>query len=279
MARIYTGDYSPGDFRQWESVMNVHVPEGEIGNRSPLSTGPGFPPRRFYSAQVISQDTDAGYIGRYELRQNDVPWWGGGARSEVSDNRTFAPIGATRWYAMSFKFDPTFPTNHFDLGWGVIQQFHDDTSVGWSPPVAFGWPYQGSLVQPGNLGFRSDYWYLYLIEWPSAHGEKLPQAQKITPIYEFPFELGEWHDIKLEIKWEQTKSGFVRLWWNGERQKLYGGEDTIFGATLPPNIGIESNQIVTGQHVQLGYYRDKAIAAPGIVYNTGFRMADAEDSL
>lgn len=46
---------------------------------------------------------------------------------------------------------------------------------------------------------------------------------------------------------------------------FYGGGDIVYGATLPPNNGTEPDEIVTGQHVQLGYYRDKVIAARGIV--------------
>lgn len=282
MARIFTGDYSTGDFRQWQYVSNVHVPEGRPGNRSPLGTGLGFPPRRFYSAQVISEDKDAGYVARYELRQNDIPWWGGQARSEVSaPTDTFAPIGSTMWYAMSFKFDKTFPTNHCDLGWGVIHQFHDDSPIGYSPALAFGWPHplSVSLTKPG-CGFRSGYWYLQQMIWPpSTNPDVVPMATHTIPVFEFPFNLCQWHDIKLQIKWEQNQSGFVRLWWNGQRQIIFGGGDTLYGPTVPPGAQGELKQSVTGQSVQQGYYRNNAIVQPGIVYHAGFRMADDEISL
>lgn len=278
MARIFTGDYSTGDFRQWQYMMSVHVP----GQYHPFGDAENFPPRKFYSAQVICEHKDAGYIGRYELRQNDTPWWGGAARSEVSaPERSFAPLGSTMWYAMSFKFDPTFPTNHTDLSWGVIQQFHDDSPIGYSPPVSFGFPYlpSVSITKPGS-GFRSGYWYLQHVVWPAPKTPGVvPPATHIIPVFEFPFDLGRWHDIKLQIKWEQDDTGFVRLWWNGARQTLYGGGDTHYGATVPPNLGPAPNQVVTGTSVQLGYYRDKAIVPPGIIYNAGFRMADDASSL
>ncbi len=281
--RIFTGDYSPGDFRQWEYVMCTHVPEGVPAHS--YSSGRNFPPRRFYSAQVISEDKDAGYVARHELRQHDSPWWGGGARSEVSaPTDTFAPIGSTRWYAFSVKFDPTFPTNHWDLNWGVVQQFHDKTVEGtpiYSPVVTFGWPDQTSvsLTQPG-AGFRSGYWYLYHAIYPAPSGPGVkPHATHLIPVFEFPFNLGQWHDIKLQIKWEQDSTGFIRLWWNGERQTLYGGTDTATGPTVPPSIGATPEQTVIGQTVQLGYYRYEEIVPPGIVYHAGFRMADTEDSL
>jgi len=277
VARIFTGDYSTGDFRQWQFINNVDVLDASAGNHGPLGTGPGFPPRKFYSAQVISEDKDAGYVARYELRQNDIPWWGGQARSEVAaPTGTFAGVGSTMWYAMSFKFDRTFPTNHFDLGWGVIHQYHDDSAVGYSPPIAFGWPYElsVSLTQPG-CGFRSGYWYLQQVIWPPATTPGVvPMATHVIPVFEFPFNLGQWHDIKLQIKWEQNQNGFIRLWWNGQRQILYGGGKTLYGPTLPPGTGSEPKQLVTGQSVQQGYYRDNAVATPGIVYHAGFRMAD-----
>lgn len=280
MVRIFTGDYSPGDFRQWTTMMNVDVPKAIPAH--PFTFAKNFPPRKFYSAQVIAADKDAGYIARHELRLNDTPWWGGGARSEVAAPiDTFSPIGSTMWYAMSFKFDPTFPTNHTDLGWGVIQQFHDNSPAGYSPAVAFGWPYlpSVSLTQPGS-GFRCGYWYLQQVIWPTpATPGVIPMATHVIPVFEFPFELNQWHDIKLQIRWEQNDCGFIRLWWNGERQTLYGGGDTLYGSTVPPNLGNAPNQIVTGQSVQLGYYRNKGIAEPGIVYHAGFRMADDEASL
>ena len=128
MTRIFTGDYSTGDFRQWDRIMTVHVPIGRPAN--PLSYGKNFPPRKFYSAQVISEDKDAGYIARHELRQNDTPWWGGDARSEVVAAATIAPVGSTMWYAMSFKFDRTFPTNHTDLGRGTRAPCEGHSSIG-----------------------------------------------------------------------------------------------------------------------------------------------------
>ena len=281
MARIFNGDYSTGDFRQWHRMMNAHVPRAVPAH--PFSYGANFPPRRFYSAQVISEDKDAGYIARYELRENDTPWWGGQARSEVSGvDDTFAPVDSTRWYAWSMKFDTTFPTNHYDLGFGIFGQFHDTSNGGYSPPVAFGYPTQlsVSLTQPGT-GFRSPgYWYLFHIQWPPpTSAGVVPMATHIFPVCELPFNLGQWHDIKLQIKWKQDQTGFIRMWWNGQRQTLWGGVDTHYGATLPPNIGTDPHQIVTGQAVQMGYYRDKSIVEPGIIYNAGFRMADGESDL
>ena len=65
--------------------------------------------------------------------------------SDESD--TGGTEGQTRWYQFSTKFDPTFPQNHADLGWGATNRWHPDTSV-------------GSAAVDWEVGMRNGYWSL-----------------------------------------------------------------------------------------------------------------------
>lgn len=261
MARLFTGDYSTGDFRQWTSLANAAV-----GANSTIGSGVFYPRRGLYPAQVVTESADCGYVGRFELRSGDVPHFGGDERSEVFGlDATLATPGQTRWYAMSIKFDPTFPTNHRVLGSGTLIQWHDKGTAGnpgvslASPLLALGWAW------PGFSGFADDKWSLRF----STVNESYVVTSAI-PLAEFPYDLGQWHDLKFQIRWAYDETGFVRCWRNGVRQTLSGGVDTFYGANVPsPAVGVV---------VQQGYYRT-AMAPTGIVYHAGFRMADSEASL
>jgi hypothetical protein len=191
-----------------------------------------------------------------------MPYVGSSERSEVGGGAgAYAPIGSTRWYAQSIKFDPTFRTDHADLGWGAITQFHDYPSGLNSPVIYFGWP------PPGSTGFTSGHWYLLQGRWSPAMS-----FLGYTALFEFPFNVGEWHDLKLQIKWQQDTTGTVALWYNGARQTLLTGGETFTGQTVLPSAGVD------GVSPQQGYYRQDDLPT-GVIYHTGFRMADSEDSL
>ena len=64
--------------------------------------------------------------------------------------------GQTRWYEFSTKFDPTFPQNHADLGWGVTNGWHPDSGTGSGP---FQW----------SVGTKNGYWSL-IIQKQSSPG-------------------------------------------------------------------------------------------------------------
>jgi hypothetical protein len=291
MARLFTGDFSSGDFRKWAAVVNKHIPEGSPGNRSAWNNGEAFPPNRFYAAQVIS-DGDVGHVARFELRQGDIPWWGGGERSEVADDgpAALALIGTTRWYALSFKLDETFPANHTDLGWGMWTQWKSRSgapdSVGdpaYSPILSFGFPYKTSVAGnlPGTAAWDFSKFALQWVQYgaPPSPGVT-PTSTHIIPVAQYDPKPGQWHDFTMQVKWEQDQTGFVKLWYNGEPQTLYGGADILYGPTVAPDLGGSNPQHdMVGTYFHQGYYRQAGIPATGIIYHTGLRMADTEDSL
>lgn len=239
--RIFTGDYSPGNFSQWPGVQNQ-------GYQGP---GAEYAPTN-YSASIVA-DRQTGYAARFEVRSGDVPPFGGSERSEVqADNSTGGAEGQTMWYAFSTRFDPSFPRNHADLGWGLTNQWHA-TDAGGSPPV--GW----------YVDQRNGFWSL-TIHKQSSPGSYL---QKFS-IFDVP--LGsDWHDVRMQIRWSSSDAvGFIRLWLNGVRQTFSNGSDTYSVRTLVP--GTDS------VYYKEGMYR-APMAVTDIVYHAGFRCALEEPGL
>lgn len=238
---MFNGDYSTGNFAQWQVVQNKYY------NSTASSYVPAYP------ATVVT-DGQKGSTARFEVRSGDVPSFGGGERSEVSASAatTGGTEGQTRWYQMSTKFDPSFPQNHRDLGWGLTNQWHSDASTG-SPTVSWA------------VSSRNGYWSL-LIQRQSSPGVYLDS----TSIFDVP--LGtSWHDVKMQINWSTSDTkGFIRLWLNGVRQKFVNGSDTYYVRTMIPG--------TTNVYYKEGYYR-QAMSPTGIVYHTGFRAATDEGGL
>lgn len=282
MARIATGDYSTGDFRQFEHVYNKW---GFVTGADTGRVAEGF---YGHSAQVATQDPDCGYHGRFEVRAGDTATLDTPGTRERSETalEPDTGIGQTRWIAFSIKFDATFPTNNTSYGWGIVFQVHDAPNAVSSPVIAFGWPLQGA---PG--GYRDGYWYL----------TQNPQTAKVgggwnftsetgyaKPLAELPLNVGQWQDIKMEIKYAQDTSGLIRLWHNGVRQTFTsygGGGQTFTGQTLLPS-GSQPGQEVTGAWLAHGLYRQSGsqlvppVSNPtGIVYHANLRVADSEASL
>ena len=240
---VWTGDYSTGDFSQWPSVQNRRY------------NGPGVDYVPSYSATVVD-DSAKGKAARFEVRSGDVPDFGGGERSDVGsdENNTGGTEGQTRWYQFSTKFDPTFPQNHADLGWGATNEWHPDTSVG---SAAFSW----------EVGMKNGYWSLTIQE-QSSPGVYL----QTYSIFDTPLNVGQWHDVKMQVHWSTSETtGWIRLWLNGIRQTFLNGTDTYFLSTLVPG--------TTTTYYKEGYYRENGIKPTGIVYHTGFRCAADEAAL
>jgi hypothetical protein len=238
---LFTGDYVTGDFSQWPVLQAANYND----------SGKDYIPS--YSARIV-QDPVKGSVARFEVRPGDVPPFGGGERSEVQGgNQTGGGEGQTRWYRFSTMFDPSFPLNHAELGWGVTNQWHA-RDAGGSPPVSW------------TVDDRSGYWSL-TIEKQFAPGVYLDTM----PIFETPLNVGRWHDVTMQINWSASDDeGWIRLWHNGQAQTFVDGSDTFFVRTLIPG--------TSGVYYKEGMYRQPT-SSTDIVYHTGFRSADDEDSL
>jgi hypothetical protein len=238
----FIGDYSTGDFSQWPAVQN----------KGYNSYGKNYVPT--YSASIV-KDVTHGNAARFEVRSGDVSEFGGGERSQVGSNEsdTGGTEGQTRWYQFSTKFDPTFPQNHADLGWGVTNGWHPDSSTGSSP---FNW----------GVGMKNGYWSLTIAK-QSSPGVYL----QTFSIFDTPLNVGQWHDVKMQVHFSTSDTaGWIRLWLNGVRQTFLNGADTYFVRTLIPG--------TTTVYYKEGLYR-APIAPTDIVYTAGFRCATDEAAL
>ena len=239
---MFIGDYSTGDFSQWPSVQN------------PAYNGPGVDYVPSYSATVVN-DPVKGKAARFEVRSGDWPGFATGERSDVGSNasQTGGTEGQVRWYEFSTMFDPSFPQNHADLGWAATNGWHPNSSTG---SAGFEW----------SVGTKNGYWSL-VVEVQTKPGVYVREY----PIFETPLNVGNWHDVKMEVNWStEVGTGWIRLWLNGVRQNFFDGSDTYFLSTLVPGT-------TTGYYKE-GYYR-QAATPTGIVYHTGFRAASSEAGL
>lgn len=233
---MFNGDYSTGNFSQWQDVQNKYY-NGSAANYQPA-----------YPATVVN-DPQKGNAARYEVRSGDVPF-GSGERSEVltGARQSGGTEGQIRWYKFSTKFDPTFPMNHADLGWGLTNQWHATPDDVGSPPF-------GMYVDQ-----RNGYWSM-TIQKQSRPGT----YERVFSIWDTPLDRGNWHDITLQVMFSTSDSiGWIRLWQNGVQQRFVDGSDTFRVRTLTPG--------TTSVYYKEGYYRQR-MAPTGILYQTGFRSA------
>lgn len=238
-AAAFVGDYRTGDFSQWWVQCRGYNVDGR-----------DFPGT--YSATIVA-DPSHGEAARFEVRTGDVPPFGGGERSEVSSDQTVATDGQEAWYGFSTMFDPSFPTNHADLGWGLTNQWHGDSNAG-SPPINW------------STSFRNGEWTL-IADRQSFPGGYLGQVA----LFSTPLAVGTWHDVRMQVRWSPSDDdGFVRLWHNGVRQTFADGSQTYRGRTLVPG---GSPSFV---YYKEGYYRQNGIGPTGVVYHSGFRCAPTE---
>ncbi len=276
MTRLFTGDFSTGDFRQFEHIYNKF---GFAGYPDTANIAEGF---WRHSIRTVA-DGDAGYVGRFEVRAGDTATLDPANQKERSEAALFGDadsVGKTRWIAFSLKFDESFPLDMNTRGWGTVFQIHDYPNALSSPVIAFGWA-GNAASRPTE--FRPGYWYLTQNEQPTL-GTWGPDPQPKS-LLEIPMNVGKWHDIKMRVKYAQDSTGFIELWINSVRQTFLTGGETFTGQTLLPSGG-GANQSVTGAHLAIGLYRQHGASMTppqnnptGIVYHKGLRVAYTEDSL
>lgn len=252
MTRLFTADYSTGNFDQWALMDNVVTQNG--GPSLYQGSLGGYP------AQIVALG-DGGYCGRFEVRAGDVPaTQPTGERSQVGEGHAteLTPAESTRWYAFSVKFDTTFPTNHGSLGWAVTNQFK--SGVDGNPTLSLQF-----------LGFTPDD-HVSLVHVPQS--EPLVQLG-LHRILDFPLDRGNWHDFKFRIVWSPLDAnGSVQVWYDGVRQTFraeVGGGQTYTGRTMIPDTDFVA--------YSEGLYRESGIGPTGIIFHKDFRIADSEADL
>lgn len=184
-----------------------------------------------YSAAVVAVDGRA-HAARFEVRNGDIPPFGGGERAEVGE---LAPAdveeGDERWFGLDIKFPSDFPTDLSTVvdGWFIIFQYHPLVD-GASPSVALDVTDEGILCLVNN-------------------SEPPYQRSEIGPIVR-----GKWVRYVLHMKFSTSSSvGFGAVWQDGVLVVPQHSRATLFGA---------------GAHyLKLGIYRSAANTTTAVVYH------------
>ncbi len=184
---------------------------------------------------VTAPVRDGRFAARFEVRQGEDPIGSSGPRAELT-RRTNEQEGDERWYAWSTMFAPDFPVGE---GWQVITQWHADAEG--SPPV-------GIYVQDGRLELQ--------VNRHDGPGEQLSTE---VP-YSGPLKRGQWRDIRLHVIWSgDDAKGLVQMF--------------VDGVEVVPATRIRTLYPGIGNYLKQGYYRDPAIAEPGVLYHDAMRMS------
>jgi hypothetical protein len=177
---VFTGDYETGNANQWKTCQNRTY----NGNCSGYKGS-------YYGLKIVGggEAHQGKYAARYEVRNGDVPSFGGGERSEVSQSGAASvKEGDERYYQFSLKFDQTFqnPTSSFF----IVMQWHGNGSTG-SPPLALMVNRSGQLQLTNNA--------------TNKNTSTIGAVQK-----------GAWVDYVLHVKFSRSASvGFAEVYQDG----------------------------------------------------------------
>lgn len=175
--QVFLGNYDTGNFAQW-STCQWRGFNGDCKDWKPTGN---------YIAQVLADGTSHPTAARFEVRNGDIPPFGGGERAEVrAGTSSGADVyeGDERWYQFSLKFDQGFrnPTGTFY----VAMQWHAGDG---SPPLAL------EISRLGVLQFANN------------------RTGKRTDIA--PIQRGVWVDYVVHAKFSKGSSAYAEAWVNG----------------------------------------------------------------
>lgn len=174
---VFLADYETGDFSQWGTCQSAQM-NGSCGKLAGDS-----------AMKIVRTDSPGGkYAAQFTVRDGDVPEFGGGERSEVSEHNEGAETreGDERWYEWSMRLPEDFRAP--GGGWFIVMQWHAGSG---SPPLAID-------LSQGNVDIGGD-------------GTDAPR-RTIGPLRR-----GEWVNYVLHVKFSRSDDGYVEAWENGKK--------------------------------------------------------------
>lgn len=228
-ANIFSTSFAIGDFVEFNSCQWV-------GRNDNCQTYDGTSD---YSATVTAIDGRPD-VARFELRDGDVPPFGGGERTEVAapgtgggaDDASYE--GDEWWIGFDMKLDAAFPD---PAGWGgVLWQMHPESSTA-SPPLVL------DIDPSGHLGIAN-------------HDPSGAQRTDLGPA-----DKGTWHRYLIHAKFSPDEAvGFRQMWIDGVQVE----PRTACKTMIPGD---------TYNYMKLGYYRDNPSTDTAILYFDNVRIA------
>lgn len=294
MARAFTGDYTTGNLKQWDQILSSGPASRASGDY--LVSPTNFPASRGdHTVQVVTDDPDAGYACRFELRAADNFASGGDADGMVGSQKaeliTYTPLiepGDTWWHAWSIKFEQfnAWPAARTTSNFLIADEWHSHNTQ--PAPVGGGtifWgmpPWTGRIIdEVKGPGSPEGYYTLYVDKY-SEGGTDLSTMIGRTLLLNVPINLGNWIDIKMEVKYSPSDTlGYVRCWINNQPQTLLTGGTTYTGRTT---LGVTPTTTTEYYYYQPGIYRSGNSISPMpwddmILHHANYRIADSESSL
>ena len=185
-----------------------------------------------YSATVVAA-VGRPHVARFEVRDGDVPPFGGGERAEIAapgpnggaDHAVY--VGDERWFAFDMNLDASFPNPG---GWGgVLWQMHPQSTTA-SPSLVL------DIDPSGNLGLANH-------DPSGALRTDLGPAAK-----------GAWRRYVIHAKFSADEGvGFREMWIDGVQVEPL----TMCKTMIPGD---------TYNYMKLGHYRDSPSTGTAIVY-------------
>jgi hypothetical protein len=269
-ALLYQQDFESGIVRNATGIEDHHTitPDGKTGTGNFCYYKPAFSFNRYESVNVARTGTkairvenrgDSNYIGAecgYTEKKHRVqfrPW----ATDDVyihSDVASYAPMGSTRWYGVSFYYPEGSDGGTIASWWGQsnLSSFFQIMSVkpsNHTPEVFL------RVGQNGALNLQNYY------------TESGSSVEKTRSVDQGAFRKGSWNDVVVQHKRATDNTGILKIWVNGTLLVNY--------VNMPVSI---TGQI--GAYPDYGHYWG-TVHRPGQIYVTyvdSIKVGDATSS-
>lgn len=225
---VYTGDYNTGDLTQW---AHIHT-------RDRVDA-----PGNYCTYSICVRNGGSGHTtaARFEVRDGDVPSFGGGERAEVragdwdASKGAYVAEGDERWYEFSVKFEDNWVNpRHGTSSWFMIYQWFAKAGTSTGPALTVQ-VMQNNYLELGGAG---------------------PSVSYRKPIA--PIRPGQWVKYVLHVKFSTNSSvGFAEVWENGKLVVPKHNRPTL-----------ESSPA----YLKQGAYRDAASSGTQVVWHDDLRI-------
>lgn len=285
MTRLFTGDFSNGRLTQWPTVHSSGPSGRSNGDYNrPTSTSPDGPGD---GSVEVRRDPDCGPYLRLHLTADDSyalggdsDWGNGTQKAQIDSINSPVYQGDTIWVAWSQKFVQfdAWPAGKTSSNFLITNEWHGKAGPRYGTSVFWGVAPWSGPWNAKTSGTPVNHWSLCVDSYDTYLGAD-PTERKI--LLNVPITLGEWIDVKMQIKWDTAANGgFIRCWINGQPKTLLGGSTTWYGQVTAPYSHIPGEY----QYYAATIYRSGSGAAVNPwgdmeIHVANHRTATTEDTL